>query len=146
MGERIRLSRAKGWRLPANAVNVARPGKWGNPFVVGTHGTREQCVAMFIQLVRGFIDLGGPVDVDAQHTYYRRIRRSLDELKGRDLACWCALDGKPCHGDVLLHLANETPLPAWAKQSLDIGRVRLGMSVSDLERLKRSGVKKARAA
>ena len=32
---RIRLSRARGWRLPENAVNVARPGPWGNPFVVG---------------------------------------------------------------------------------------------------------------
>jgi len=32
MAERIQLSRAKGWRLPAGAVSVARPTKWGNPF------------------------------------------------------------------------------------------------------------------
>ncbi|MGV6803246.1 MAG: DUF4326 domain-containing protein [Ruegeria sp.] len=25
---------------------------------------------------------------------------------GKDLACWCPLDG-PCHADVLLDLANE---------------------------------------
>jgi hypothetical protein len=30
--ERIRLSRAKGWRLPPGAVSVARPTKYGNPF------------------------------------------------------------------------------------------------------------------
>jgi hypothetical protein len=28
----------------------------------------------------------------------------LPELRGRDLYCWCA--PKPCHGDVLLRLAN----------------------------------------
>jgi hypothetical protein len=27
------------------------------------------------------------------------------ELRGRDLACWCSLDG-PCHADVLLKVAN----------------------------------------
>ena len=28
------------------------------------------------------------------------------ELRGRDLACYCALD-EPCHADVLLAIANE---------------------------------------
>lgn len=27
-------------------------------------------------------------------------------LRGKDLACWCALD-KPCHADVLLEIANR---------------------------------------
>jgi len=27
------------------------------------------------------------------------------ELAGRDLACWCPLDG-PCHADVLIEIAN----------------------------------------
>lgn len=34
-GRGIQLSRAKGWRLPAGAVSVARPSRWGNPWVVG---------------------------------------------------------------------------------------------------------------
>jgi hypothetical protein len=29
----------------------------------------------------------------------------LDDLRGHDLCCWCPLDS-PCHGDVLLELAN----------------------------------------
>jgi hypothetical protein len=29
----------------------------------------------------------------------------LPSLRGKDLACWCALD-QPCHVDVLLELAN----------------------------------------
>jgi hypothetical protein len=27
------------------------------------------------------------------------------DIRGRDLVCWCPLDG-PCHADVLLELAN----------------------------------------
>jgi hypothetical protein len=33
---------------------------------------------------------------------YKMARR---ELSGKDLACWCPLDS-PCHGDVLLEIAN----------------------------------------
>ncbi len=32
MAERIQLRRTRGWRLPAGAIVVARPSKWGNPF------------------------------------------------------------------------------------------------------------------
>lgn len=144
MPDRIRLSRAKGFRLPLNAINVARPGKWGNPFIVGQHGTREQCVAMFIQLTRGFIDLAHPIGVEAQQTFYRRVRRSIDDLEGYNLACWCPLDGKPCHGDWLIHLANGGPLPNWARQPLGLGRVRLGMAAWDLNKLERKKRRRAR--
>jgi len=30
---------------------------------------------------------------------------NLEELRGKNLACWCPLD-KPCHADILLELAN----------------------------------------
>jgi len=33
---RVRLSRSAGWRLPPNSRSVARPGRFGNPFVAGT--------------------------------------------------------------------------------------------------------------
>ena len=36
------------------------------------------------------------------------IRR---RLRGRNLACWCALD-QPCHADVLLEIANAPLAPA----------------------------------
>lgn len=35
---RVKLSRAKGWRMPENTVKVDRTTKWGNPFVVGKPG------------------------------------------------------------------------------------------------------------
>lgn len=39
-------------------------------------------------------------------------RPGLEELRGKDLACFCPLD-RPCHADVLLELAN---LPSETKQ------------------------------
>src|SRR5581483_2823660 len=34
MADRIQRSRAKGWRMPAGAIYVGRPTKWGNQFKV----------------------------------------------------------------------------------------------------------------
>jgi hypothetical protein len=47
MPHRIQRHRRKGWRLPADAVCVTRPGCWGNPFVIGTDGDRAQVLARF---------------------------------------------------------------------------------------------------
>jgi hypothetical protein len=47
MSKRIRLQRTKGWRKPADAVVVARPTRWGNPYRVGIDGDRSQCVEKF---------------------------------------------------------------------------------------------------
>jgi uncharacterized protein DUF4326 len=33
------------------------------------------------------------------------LMQALDELRGRDLVCWCA--PLACHGDVLVELANS---------------------------------------
>lgn len=33
------------------------------------------------------------------------VAEAMETLRGKDLACWCKL-GEPCHGDVLLELAN----------------------------------------
>jgi hypothetical protein len=32
--QRLRLSRRKGYRLPADAVKVSRQTRWGNPFAI----------------------------------------------------------------------------------------------------------------
>jgi hypothetical protein len=146
---RIRLSRAKGWRLPDNAVNCARPGRWGNPFVIGKHGSRAQCVAMFYQLEQGFVAFSyDDPTVEQQLTMHRRIRRHVHELAGRDLACWCALDGEPCHADLLLLRANpdlyDQLRAAWMDRPIALSRVRLGMSASDLEKFNRARKRRQR--
>jgi len=34
-----------------------------------------------------------------------QFKYNLDELRGRDVVCWCA--PLPCHADILLELANR---------------------------------------
>lgn len=98
----IQLSRAKGWRKPAGAIVVSRPSKWGNPFRIDIWG-REAAVAMF----RRDLDrcLRNPW-ASAHAIEIRIMAESISELRGHDLACWCAI-GSPCHRDVLIELANR---------------------------------------
>jgi hypothetical protein len=45
--KRIQQRRTKGWQKPEGAISVARPHKWGNPFVVGdTPGVRTNADAV----------------------------------------------------------------------------------------------------
>lgn len=90
MPERVQLSRRRGYRKPEGAVVVARPSRWGNPFTIEEFG-RHEAVRRYEQMIRW--KLG-----DDPHL--------LDPLRGKDLACWCPLDGEPCHADVLLAIAN----------------------------------------
>jgi hypothetical protein len=89
--QRFQRSRRKGSRLPADVVVVTRPTKWGNPHPL-TLGRAEAVRRYRDDLLAGRLSVG----VDD-------VRR---ELKGRDLACYCPLDG-PCHADVLLEIANS---------------------------------------
>lgn len=103
---RVQLSRAKGWRMPENTVSVARPGPLGNPFVVGKDGTREYCVELYRALLSGFFCLSATPSIEEQRATVAAVRALLPGLRGKNLACWCQNDGKPCHADVLLELAN----------------------------------------
>lgn len=90
--KRIQLSRRKGWRKPENTVVVSRPSKWGNPYTV----SRIYSIGEVVKRYREYITTGNGQYLLAQ----------LSELRGHNLACWCALDA-PCHADVLLELANS---------------------------------------
>lgn len=81
---------------PAGAVYVGRPTKWGNRYVVGKHGTQDECVALH----KAWLEQVFGRDPDA-------LRRLQAELRGKDLVCWCA--PKACHADTLLHYANLSP-------------------------------------
>lgn len=110
MPERIRLSRKKGWRMPPNTVKVDRTTRWGNPCIVGVHGTREDCVKWFQLALGGYIVLGhktpdGAWLADQLMAYRKMAKRDRRHLIGKNLACWCPLD-KPCHADVLLEVAK----------------------------------------
>ncbi len=105
--KRVRLSRAKGWRMPPNTAKVDRTTDWGNPFVVGKDGTAAECVQRFEMMLAGLVEMRSAEVVRRQLDFLRTLQDgfSLDRLRGKNLACWCCLD-KPCHADVLLRLAN----------------------------------------
>lgn len=99
---RVQLSRRKGWRLPANTVNVARPGRWGNPFPIGRPGPQGKVAVDQASSVRLFRSLLADQELRTSIGY----PNDLTPLRGKSLACWCQL-GTPCHADVLLELASE---------------------------------------
>jgi hypothetical protein len=99
---RVQRKRTKGFNLQEASPNglpvayVGRRTKYGNPYRIGEifHGeplTRKECVRVYELYLR------------------QRLKNEpnfLDELKGKNLACWCPLD-KLCHADVLLKVMKE---------------------------------------
>lgn len=111
---RLQLSRRKGFDLQAlstsingrEAVHVGRPGPWGNPFVVGKHGDAAYCVDLYKALLAGLLRVGADPDIAALERTRRFVAENVDELRGKNLACWCK-PGAPCHANVLLEVANR---------------------------------------
>ena len=70
-------------------VYIGRPGKWGNPFMIGKDGTREEVIKKYEKWI----------------LTNKPLLKDLAELKGKTLGCWC----KPanCHGDILKKLAED---------------------------------------
>ena len=101
---RVQLRRVKGWRMPPNTVSVARPSKWGNPFRVAQ--TRGEQIDELIVSGHAYDETDAVYDYRQHITSRLRTEpHCLDELRGKNLACWCPLD-VPCHADVLLEIAN----------------------------------------
>lgn len=76
-----------GGRVPAGAVDIMRGSLWGNPFVVGRDGDRDDVVEKY----RRWLWQKMQEDPDLIH--------QLATLDGKTLCCCCA--PKRCHGDVL---------------------------------------------
>ncbi len=120
---RLRLSRKLGfdlqeWSRRVNgleAVDVARPGRFGNPFTAagcrdaGWRGSNEAIAVRCVEAFRAWV--GTPYwreNWDGPDSERARARclAGLPGLRGKNLACWCAI-GAPCHADVLIELANR---------------------------------------
>lgn len=94
--------------MPGGTICVTRPGKWGNPFTVGwwinprtneryphwQKWTRRIDVELSLELFRKYAEERLKVEPEW-----------LAPLRGKNLACFCK-EGDPCHGSVLLELAN----------------------------------------
>lgn len=118
--KRIQRKREKGWRKPEGAVDVTRPGRWGNPFHIvpvrrsgpfdildgdrflGQHTDLGSAQRRVVELFRDALNDPMLFGSRSQPTPAKTVIR--DELAGKDLMCWCT-EGDPCHGDVLLSIA-----------------------------------------
>jgi hypothetical protein len=114
---RIQRKRTKGWKMPENTVYVGRPTLWGNLWQAGGMVNEMVSNEWGHETPSWFGRKAGEIICDAADAVdmYRKwipdcARRNVPlpfhELRGKNLACWCALN-KPCHADVLLELANS---------------------------------------
>jgi hypothetical protein len=132
--ERVVLSRSRGWRKPENTVVVSRPSPFGNPFRVVPLARNKSWTVVTLIGLGGHAFLGctggsGGKFYSAENARLKAVElyeawlhgdthstdavlpkdflvRVRDELRGKNLACWCPL-GQACHADVLLRLAND---------------------------------------
>lgn len=65
--------------------------KWGNPWVIGMDGTREEVIAKYEEYL--------PTQ--------KHLMESLHELDGKILGCWCDYPNEDCHGRVLLEARKK---------------------------------------
>ena len=79
-------ARRVGRRPTPDRLYVGRPSKWGNPFVIGRDGSRDEVVAKY----RAWI------------VRQPALMAALHELRGKDLVC-----AERCHADGLIELANR---------------------------------------
>lgn len=73
-------------------VYIGRPHKWGNPFIIGKDGDRNEVIDKYRKWI-----MRSPAMLD-----------SLHELDGKVLGCWCRPHN--CHGDVLVELIAKQKL------------------------------------
>jgi hypothetical protein len=78
--------------VPDGTCYIGRGSRWGNPFVIGRDGTRDDVIEKYA----AWFETAG---LDAY----------LHEIEGRNLVCWCA--PQRCHGHFLLARANRRYLP-----------------------------------
>lgn len=71
-------------------VYIGRPGKFGNPFIIGKDGSRKEVVEKYAEWILTQPELLATIQT---------------ELKGKILGCWCS--PKLCHGNILTEIANE---------------------------------------
>ncbi len=70
-------------------VYIGRGSKWGNPFIIGTDGSRDEVIAKYENYIMNKPEL----------------LADIHELKGKVLGCYCK--PKTCHGDILARLAER---------------------------------------
>lgn len=110
---RVLNARQVGCKSTKTATYVGRPSKWGNPFLIGRDGPRDEVIERYR------LYLSQNDDLMAQ----------IVELRGRDLVCWCA--PHRCHADILLELANAPSSNGSRKPASQVGNARFDSGRGD---------------
>ena len=105
--------------MPENTVSVTRPGKWGNPFIVGGwykigNGKSGfawlRCYDEKLAKEQQYTQIKTKEECIEWYKKYRELyplnQKEISELKGKDLACWCKV-GDLCHADIILEIVNS---------------------------------------
>src|SRR5262245_45322412 len=108
---RVQLSRAKGWRMPANTVKVDRTTPFGNPFSIKDYG-HDKAVTLHHAWITGHLTERLPgKTLQMLERKRQEVLAALPSLRGKNLACWCRLpepgQADNCHAATLLELANR---------------------------------------
>jgi hypothetical protein len=127
--KRVQRKRTKGWTR-GDAACVDRSSRFGNPFAayrdldgwrihilhvtdgrfpeIAAHDTKPEAIITAVRLFEAW--LKGDLFVNGLEVRQRWILANLHVLRGRDLACYCAVpdEGEDdwCHAAVLISLAN----------------------------------------
>ena len=67
--------------IPQNSIYIGRGSPWGNPFIIGKDGNRDEVCDKFEKEVLPTLD--------------------VESLRGYNLVCFCK--PKRCHGDSILN-------------------------------------------
>lgn len=72
-------------------VYIGRPSEYGNQFIIGKDGNREEVIEKYRQWLYSQTDL---------------IAKMKIELKDKILGCWCKPENK-CHGDIIIEIIDS---------------------------------------
>lgn len=104
---RIQRQLVKGWKMPENTVYVGRGTKWSNPFSRATQNgvDAQDAIRLYIEMMFPYRNHEEFNSIGHYLVGLINVGQIQLILRGKNLACWCALD-RPCHADVLLKYAN----------------------------------------
>ncbi len=78
-----------------NYIYIGRGSPFGNPFVIGKDGTREEVIEKYRSYFKGKLE---------DPTFRTMVLR----LRGKRLGCFCK--PKACHGDIIKEWLDENNL------------------------------------
>ncbi len=81
-----------GGKVPPGAIDIMRGTIWGNPWVIGFHGERDEVLKQY------------KLYLFDKMKKEPRFCDKLVKLHNKTLCCCCF--PKPCHGDILLAAAK----------------------------------------